>query len=582
MPRAIPLLFSLTVRLEAYAFFIIVPLIVFLVAVSSESRGFDGIHVIRGALISGPLMFGLGFLFRALRLRPVMAFLAGKNAGEGVVRDGSAIRKILLTHPVWEATAVAFRWVVGLSIAAFYIWCCTGVLGSIEYLLTMLVAIPSNFAIFYFATENILSRLLMDERFGGAPREPSDRRVFGLFGRALLTLVSTVMIPTVVFGYLFYLSQEGHVTILHASMHIIFIILLSSLAIIVIAYESSVSMHLAVRQVVGALEILRKGDIDIRIPMVSRGEIGIIGRHVNCLADSLDEYMKRNRDLTKNLESKVTRRTEELNSAMEELTAANEHLREARDELWGEIELAKRIQSVLLPAYPRIAGYDVAVRMDPAAHVGGDYYDVINGTGIDWVVIGDVSGHGMTAGLVMMMVQTAIHATLKINPSIRPVGLFEAVNEVIFENTRLFSEEKYMTLTAISVGRDGEMCYAGPHEDILVYRAASGSVEVHETDGLWIGMYEDIRGRVGGARLDLAPEDVMLLFTDGVVNAWTRNSVAGRRRPESDSFGQERLMEALRRTGGVSAAKILEEIVGLLDGYRCEDDATLVVIKRVP
>ncbi len=59
--------------------------------------------------------------------------------------------------------------------------------------------------------------------------------------------------------------------------------------------------------------------------------------------------------------------------------------------------------------------------------------------------------------------------------------------------------------TAIAVGHDGEMRYAGPHEDLLLYRAATGSVEVHETDGIPIGMMEDIRGRVTGRAFALSP-----------------------------------------------------------------------------
>ncbi|MBN2078186.1 MAG: SpoIIE family protein phosphatase [Spirochaetes bacterium] len=580
MPGGKRFLALLTARLEGYTFLVVIPLSVYFVVISGETRGYPGEYVITGALIAGPVTLVVGLLARIRRLWPYLTYFTGGHGAERGEGNRERIRKLLLMHPVWEATVITIRWFAGISMASWYVWHRTGMFGGVEFALGMLIAVPSSFAIFYFTSENVLSRVLKDERLGDAPRDPGDGRVFGLFGRTILTLVSAVSIPAVVFGHFFYLSQEGMLTMRNANLHIGVIAAFSLMVILIIAYESSVSIRLAVRLVVGALEKLREGDLAVRIPLVSRGEIGVIGRHVNHLADSLSEFMKKNRELTDNLERKVARRTEELHTAMEELTAANEHLREARDELWGEMELAKRIQTVLLPACPGIEGYDLAVRMEPAAHVGGDYYDVIKGAAADWVVIGDVSGHGMTAGLVMMMAQTAIHATLKINPGIDPLGLLEAVNGVIYQNTRRFSEEKFMTLTAIAVGRDGEMRYAGLHEDILVYRAARDSVEVLETDGIWIGMIQDIRGRVTGARLRLEPGDVMLLHTDGVVNAWARGSVAGNRSLERDSFGQRRLVGALERRGGESASAVLTEIMELLEDYRREDDATLLVIRR--
>ena len=72
--------------------------------------------------------------------------------------------------------------------------------------------------------------------------------------------------------------------------------------------------------------------------------------------------------------------------------------------------------------------------MFPADEVGGDYYDVINYGGHDWIIIGDVSGHGVPAGLIMMMVQTSIHIVLKNNPEINPADLVKTINSIITKN----------------------------------------------------------------------------------------------------------------------------------------------------
>ena len=93
--------------------------------------------------------------------------------------------------------------------------------------------------------------------------------------------------------------------------------------------------------------------------------------------------------LVRDLESRVRDRTIEL--------------QKARDALWAEINVAQEIQTVLLPEDPRITGYQVASWMKPAEMVGGDYFDVINtDVGVDWIVIGDVSGHGVPSGLSLI------------------------------------------------------------------------------------------------------------------------------------------------------------------------------------
>ena len=87
-----------------------------------------------------------------------------------------------------------------------------------------------------------------------------------------------------------------------------------------------------------------------------------------------------------------------------------------------------------LPQGPHIDGYHIAAHMQPADEVGGDYYDVIHIGGLHWLVIGDVSGHGITAGLVMMMVQTAINQVLIGPVSESPETILTRVNQNIYRN----------------------------------------------------------------------------------------------------------------------------------------------------
>jgi serine phosphatase RsbU (regulator of sigma subunit) len=289
----------------------------------------------------------------------------------------------------------------------------------------------------------------------------------------------------------------------------------------------------------------------------------------------------KNRELSRTLEHKVEERTEQLNRANHVLEATNHELTRARDALWGEMELAKKIQTVLLPRNPRIRGCEIAVQMAPADEVGGDYYDVIPCERADWIVIGDVSGHGVQSGLVMMMVQTAIHAALQQDPNQRPSELLEWVNRSLARNLRQLGEAKYVTMTALAAKGDGRFAHAGLHQDILIRRQASGRVERVQTDGIWLGVTDEIRGLVADSELRLENEDTMLLYTDGLIEARRKGSVRPTRGLVPEMFGMDRLARVLEQHGHDSPEEVRRGILEELDHYDCRDDVTLVVIRRV-
>lgn len=270
--------------------------------------------------------------------------------------------------------------------------------------------------------------------------------------------------------------------------------------------------------------------------------------------------------LKDNLEHLVEERTAELVRAMKEL--------------WGEMALAKKIQTVLLPRAPAIPGLEISAYMRPADEVGGDYYDVINAKGIDWLVIGDVSGHGVPAGLIMMMVQTAIHTVLEGKPNLRPDVVLSRVNRVIIENIKKLNEDRYMTITVIAALSGGKFHYSGQHQHIMIYRSGSRSVELLETDGVWLGIEESLKPPASGG-FTLGVGDTLLLYTDGLTDAWRAGSVKDERDPESDMFGLERLEESFRRLGDSPPDGIRDGILGDLREYEFNDDVTIVIVKRV-
>src|SRR5262249_9515301 len=108
----------------------------------------------------------------------------------------------------------------------------------------------------------------------------------------------------------------------------------------------------------------------------------------------------------------------------------------AKQRLEQELEIGARIQTSIPPASVEIQGLQISGRMRPATEVGGDYFDAFPVPNGGWVAIGDVAGHGLTAGLVMLMAQSVIAGLGRASPLASPARLLQTVNAVLFENIR--------------------------------------------------------------------------------------------------------------------------------------------------
>jgi serine phosphatase RsbU (regulator of sigma subunit) len=248
-------------------------------------------------------------------------------------------------------------------------------------------------------------------------------------------------------------------------------------------------------------------------------------------------------------------------------------LKEARDALWSEMEVAKRIQTSLTPPDDKLGGYEISALMLRATEVGGDYYDIIRTDKNPWVMIGDVSGHGVESGLIMMMAQTSIRTIISKNSSEKPSQVLVELNKVIKENIALLKVDRYMTITAISLFPDS-LYYAGSHQDIIVYRNATKTIEAFPTYGTWVGMLDDIEMYLQNHSIPLQSGDLVLLFTDGITELNYR---------ENEMFGEERLKESLIKYSHLPGREIIERIVqdALSTAKSQDDDISLVLLKKV-
>src|SRR5262249_7320903 len=150
----------------------------------------------------------------------------------------------------------------------------------------------------------------------------------------------------------------------------------------------------------------------------------------------------------------------------------------------------------------------------PASEVGGDYYDVFPVVGGGWIGIGDVAGHGLTSGLIMLMVQSTVAALGRQSPGAAPRDIVRVVNEGLFDNIRhRLRNDEHVTLSLMRFHRDGRIVFAGAHEEIVVFRKAAGRCELIPTLGPWLGAMRDVGPVTVDNALRLEDGDLMVLYS---------------------------------------------------------------------
>jgi Stage II sporulation protein E (SpoIIE) len=248
-------------------------------------------------------------------------------------------------------------------------------------------------------------------------------------------------------------------------------------------------------------------------------------------------------------------------------------LRGARDALFAEMEVAHKIQTLLLPREPALPGYLLAGLMTPASEVGGDYYDVIETAGgRRLVAIGDVSGHGVTTGLTMMMVRASLVGTLESHADATLGELYMAMNRCLCRNLERMNLQLYMTFALLEHDGGGRFRAVGAHLPALIYRAAQKTVEEIEMVGVWLGVIDEVTpDLVPETDFELGEGDTMLLLTDGIVEHIGPRGM----------FGFERVHAELAAHADHGPAQVIEALTaGLVaHGGLQEDDITLLAMK---
>jgi serine phosphatase RsbU (regulator of sigma subunit) len=291
----------------------------------------------------------------------------------------------------------------------------------------------------------------------------------------------------------------------------------------------------------GALQI-GGGDLTTRIYVNTQSEIGQLANTFNQMAEDLQKNTK---ELIK--KEKMTR----------------------------ELELAGEIQRQLLPTkLPYMPNLDMAVSLVSATEVGGDCYDFLMLDDKNMIFyVGDVTGHGVPAGLVAAINNALVPAFLDQYRTTQQ--LIVHLNKILKQKTM---PNVFMTMVMAHWHVDtAKLGYTqAGHDPIIHYSAKNGIVTEAGIGGMALGMTPDISGIVKTEYIDMEVGDVAVLYTDGIPEAW---------KDEKETYGSQRFKESIAKNCKFVTAQeihdgIIKDVREFMGDYPQADDITLMIVKR--
>jgi len=284
-----------------------------------------------------------------------------------------------------------------------------------------------------------------------------------------------------------------------------------------------------------------------------------------------DDYLPKSNDL-RELMAKV-RVFLRIKSLQDQLQEQNEKLRYEIEQNERELRMAREVQLGLLPREGGRRGrLSVAFRYFPMFYVGGDLFDVVEGSdGTTAFFISDVSGHGVSAALVTAMIKTSVLAHTGTNPSVRE--LVERVNRAI---ANLIGDDRFVTAffgILDSAARKIEYVNAG-HLPVLVLRHDTGQVDALDSTDFPLGVLDEIQAEP--QQVSVSVGDRIVLYTDGITEA---SNAAG------EQFGLERLQQSVLAHNDGKVEDLVEGVVRDLVEFTgrdtFDDDVNLVACEVV-
>lgn len=324
------------------------------------------------------------------------------------------------------------------------------------------------------------------------------------------------------------------------------IVLLALFAVLIgmaYAYFFSTGLTRPLKSLREKAELLGEGDFTVRVDNVkTKDEVGVLATTFNKMAGDLEKSME---------------------------------ARAYKERMGKELELAAGIQQDLLPKkMPKIPGLDVAAGIIPAAEVGGDVYDFISPDEDNYYgYVGDVTGHGVPAGLLVSVTSALIHSYSHLHD---PKQILIEANKIIKQKTRA---NMFVTLVLWhwNVTSQKMTLVSAGHEVALKYSAGPVKTDELQKGGIALGMMPDITALLKDQPVELEKNDCIILYTDGVPEAW---------RNEKEQYGMPEFKRVVTQSCDLPSAEsikvaLLADVKQWTAGYEQKDDITVMVLRRI-
>lgn len=341
----------------------------------------------------------------------------------------------------------------------------------------------------------------------------------------------------------FFARDSGPLTVVVVVLVVFFILV--ELVSMVIGIGIARGITRSIHDIYAAVENIRQGNFSFRVAARGRDQLADMAESFNEMSASIVALME-----------EVSR----------------------REALEKELEIAKEVQNQLFPQQlPTLRSLQIAASCLPARQVSGDYYDFLvhDEAHVD-IVVGDISGKGISAALLMASLQSTIRSGLShlngsLSPAHRMAAVVKNVNRQLYRRS---SPESFSTLVLNHFDADTMKlyyCNAGHHPPLVF---SNGDVTGLTAGGTVVGLFENWDFEAG--EVTLRPGDLIVYFTDGVVEAVN---------PDGEQFGTERLIELVRTNTFLTAedihALIVDQVFEWSGGTEQADDITVLCVKVV-
>lgn len=313
----------------------------------------------------------------------------------------------------------------------------------------------------------------------------------------------------------------------------------------VVAFGASVwlarFLNKPIGQLVKGTRLAAEGDLTARVPEDRKDELGELAHAFNLM--------------------------------LSELNRQRDELRE-QERMRGELATARRIQQAMLPASaPESGSLNIDFFAESASEVGGDYFDFLPvGEHQMAIAIGDVTGHGVPAALLMAVVRSCLHTQVLTNH--RVIDVMKVANNLVRSSSL---ERQLMTFFySILDTRTGILTYANAgHLHPYLFRASTGVVEILPSASYPLGVRDS--ATYPEKQVQLHPGDLLVFYSDGIIEA---------KSPDGEEFGFDRMEGLVRSHGDLPADRFVKELLAEWRQFTLaskeqpnEDDVTVVAVK---